>query len=295
MKVMGSLVAVVLIACACTASDGAPKPKDGAVASSSPEVTPSPTPSGSPALEVGQAIDARVVFKGRVSADDREFVKRMIDRAYTYFKVPNPPGKPEMRYAEVYGKGSPYASEKQLCGRRTDAGGIQIYLQACRDLGRDVLVETIVHEVFHALQDFTRDTYRRGPDIVIEGLYPHWYEEGSAVFAAAVALDDWGILAYSENRSTNLDRARDIPETLKQLEFYRGWRKGDVFGHYCLAFLGVERAVGKRDWRKALAVYQAAYSHQVPRWDQAFKETFGVSMKRFYREFNRYQDHGLTG
>ena len=143
--------------------------------------------------------------------------KGTIQRAYEYFEVPHP-GKPEMRYAEVYGKGSPYASEDQLCGRRTDAGGIQIYLEACSDLGRTGLVTTIVHEVFHAMQDFTRDTYRRGPDIVIGGLYPNWYEEGSAVWAAARVLDEWNIRGYGEASSFYSDRARDVPETL------RNWR-----------------------------------------------------------------------
>ena len=291
MKVVGVVVACLLLGTGCT-SDAPDEPKVEADAGT-PSEQASPTASPTPEFVVGPPIKPRIIFKGGIDAEDKEFVKRTIERAFEYFEVPHP-GKPEMRYAEVYGRGSPYASEDQLCGRRTDAGGIQIYLEACSDLGRTELVTTIVHEVFHAMQDFTRDTYRRGPDIVVGGLYPNWYEEGSATWAAARVLDDWNVRGYGEASSFYSDRAQDVPETLKQLENYNQWRKGDVFGHYSLGFLGVERALDGKGWRTALEVYERAWSHQVPRWDRGFKDTFGVSMQRFYKEFDRYQESDFT-
>ena len=240
MKVFGFVVVCLLLSSGCT-SDAPDEPKVEAEADtpSAPHLRPPLLRRSSSSARLSSpASSSRAGSTPRT----RTFVKRTIERAYEYFEVPHS-GKPEMRYAEVYGKGSPYASEDQLCGRRTDAGGIQIYLEACSDLGRTELVTTIVHEVFHAMQDFTRDTYRRGPDIVIGGLYPNWYEEGSAVWAAARVLDEWNVRGYRRSQFVLLGSGTRRPETLRQLENYNQWRKGDVFGHYSMGFLGVERAL----------------------------------------------------
>ena len=290
MKVVGVLVACLLLGTGCT-SDAPDEPKAEAAADT-PSEPASPTASPTPGFVVGPPIKPSVIFKGSIGAKDKALVKRTIERSFAYFELPHP-GTQEERYAEVYGTRSPYKSDHRYCGRLTEAGGIQIYLASCRASGRKWLVATIVHEVFHAMQEYTRDTYRQGPDIVVDGLYPNWFDEGSAQWVSARVLEEWGIQGYGKARSYRLSLAKDPGRSLDKLETLLGWHKGTAATerrNYVLAFFGAELALQGRGWRAALEVQQHTWNNQVPRWDSAFKETFGVSMKRFYKEFDRYQD-----
>ena len=294
------VVWVLLLALgACTSSGSDPTPSDGpsgAVSTSSPSDDPSD--SASPVATDGPLIRWDFVFKGNIPKNLRRTVRFHTERATRFFAASELGLAREKRFVEVYGEASPYDSETTFCGQLTEAGGIRIYLLSCRQtdaVARIELVETITHEVFHAIQQRVIDAYDLKPNVFLDGMLPHWFMEGAATWASAIAMDEWGLRSYEQSRDIAVAKAEIVEATLRKLVTGRGWFRGDVtqqVAQYGLAFLGVER-VADRDWVPSLQVYERAVSQQVPGWRSAFEETFELEQKTFYKKFERYREKGF--
>lgn len=287
---LAAVACVLILLSGCTQDDHPSATQGGdEVATPTPEATPSPTP-----IEA-VAIKPQFVFKGEVAPGTRRTIKRATRRAFSLFKIPMPDGEPVERYVEVYGDASPYDSETTTCGETTDAGGLRIYVPACAQEGSVLLIETVVHEAFHALQQLVMETHNVGLGVHIDGDLPRWFSEGSASVAAATALDRWGLKDYAESRDEAVEWAMLAESDLRKLKASRTWNKPVVdqqIAQYGLSFLAVER-ITERDWKAALEVYRRAVSHRVIRWGQAFEATFGVTEREFYRQFARYRENGF--
>ena len=274
-------------------SDIAPTPQE-----TSDGVETGPSPSASPTPTDGPLISWDFVFKGKVSKGLRRTVQWHTERATRFFAAPELGLAREKRYAEIYGEESPYDSETSYCGQLTEAGGIRIYLLSCGqsdEATRIELVETITHEVFHAVQQRVIEANDLKPHAFVDGMLPHWFMEGAATWASAIAMDDWGLRSYQTSRDISLQAADVVEASLRKLETGRGWFAGDdtqQIAQYGLSFLGVER-VAKKDWLSSLQVYAAAVAEQVPDWRSAFEDTFDLNQKRFYKEFERSRDRGF--
>lgn len=288
---------VLVVLGACTSSVSVPGPEDGSP-DSAPAPSEEPSADASPAATDGPLIKWDFVFKGNVSKDLRRTVRFHTERATRFFAASELGLAREKRFVEVYGEASPYDSETNFCGQLTEAGGIRIYLLSCRQTDaatRVELVETITHEVFHAVQTRVIEANDLKPYVFVDGMLPHWFKEGAATWASAMALDEWGLRSYEKSRDIAVAKAEIVEASLRQLVTGKGWSKGDVtqqVAQYGLGFLGVEYAAG-RDWVASLEVYARAVSEQVPDWRSAFEETFELEQKTFYKKFERARTGGF--
>ena len=293
-------VLVVALLGACTAPGPDPQSDESPARTQSVPAESRSSPSGSPSPVAadGPLISWDFVFKGNIPQDLRRTVRFHTERATNFFAALELGLAREDRFVEVYGEASPYDSETDFCGQLTEAGGIRIYLLSCRqtDAGSRVeRVETITHEVFHALQQRVIEANDLKPNVFLDGMLPHWFKEGAATWASAIAMDEWGFRSYEASRDIAVAEAELVNAPLRKLETGKGWFDGDItqqIAQYGLAFLGVESAAD-RDWVSSLQVYGRAVSEQVPDWPSAFEETFEVDQKDFYKSFERDRDKGF--
>lgn len=229
----------------------------------------------------------------------RRIIRWHTRRATEFFTVPELGLVSEDRYVEVYGEESVYDAEGPFCGQLTEAGGIRLYLLPCRQSEADSRIElvlTIAHEVFHAIQERVIDAYDQPPRIFIDGQLPHWFKEGAATWASAIAMDEWGLFTYRDFREFAVASAEKADASLRTLATGSGWTKEgesqQVF-QYGLAFLALELAADK-DWESSLQVYADAVSGQVPDWNGAFEKAFGIDQTSFYDRFEDFQANDFS-
>ena len=117
---------------------------------------------------------------------------------------------------------------------------------------------------------------------------PAWLLEGGAEFWTARALSRAGVIDYAQRRAIFLRDAVSTDVELKECETYVGLLAGP--GRYHLGAMAVEFLMTQSSER-SLFEYWAILSPQTT-WQEAFNQTFGMTVHEFYRLFREHRGAG---
>ena len=140
------------------------------------------------------------------------------------------------------------------------------------------LIRTMSHEYFHVVQRHGITESNRGPT---------WLEEGSAVYAETKTTVWAGFGNYADTKSWMAGEAAKLDAPLQSLEVH-----GDFHAHgglaYWLGFMATDYLVDSFcSLRQLVLFYELKRSGMA--WQDAFQDTFGLSIEAFYAEFEAYR------
>lgn len=138
-----------------------------------------------------------------------------------------------------------------------------------------IRAEAVAHEVFHIVQAKSGCACRIGAE---------WLVEGSAEFLAWKALDYAGLVNFAEAKKSILQKSGGVSESLQLLVLPS--ELGRVENSYAVAFAAVDSLSGDSPFSQVNfwdAVGSGTY------WEQAFFDEFGITIERFYEEFEAYR------
>ncbi len=178
-------------------------------------------------------------------------------------------------------------------------GEITLYTAAWRDEPADVRRSVVLHEYYHTLQthlarslevEYDEDYKPSDEDVDYEG--PRWLVEGTAVYAAARAMDAAGLVPYAKERGLRLELAAETTTTLKALETTaQTERSPDKDAHYTLGFFAAELLARSVPNDPYLRAYWTALGDGLP-YDRAFRRAFGLTPDEFYAHFEAHRRNG---
>ena len=256
----------------------------------------------------------RFVFGDQVSAEDQRRMRESIELAmyyiqdetgvwindytvYTFADLENfldvyleETERPERERAkvreEIIAKGNWWASFEYT---RTSGAGGDIFLYGEMFFSSDNhRLQATAHEYFHVIQHagFPRDRVFR--DTVRQN-GPIWLIEGSAVYAQIRAGTHEGLLNFAGVKAGRMTQARKTAAPLQSLETQEAYASsGSVF---TLGFMAVDFLVDNFGGLPALPTLVSFYDAIGPNmtWQDAFQDTFGISIDEFYAEFEAYR------
>lgn len=247
-------------------------------------------------LDSGGTVEAGVVVYDGLDESVAEEVHAQLARIITFFDARFGVSVPEVTVYLVKESGTLEGVVKDVTGFRLAGGtcfagtGPAIFLieGLCRIDG-DLILD---HEYFHLLQIHLAG-FGENLDGFTRATGPIWLLEGMADYAEAVYRGEVGPRTYQELRDQNAFAVASWAGTLEAT--------GDqIFVEgYVLGFLAVELLV-QRAGEEALLDYYRSISTGL-RWREAFAGVFGISVDKFYEEFelhraeNRPPFHTISG
>jgi hypothetical protein len=178
-------------------------------------------------------------------------------------------------------------------------GEITLYTAVWRDEPLDVRQTVVLHEYYHALQfhlaksldvEYEEDYEPSDEDVDYEG--PRWLVEGTAVYAAARAMDAAGLFPYAKERESRMELAAETTTKLRDLETTaQTARAADVDAHYTLGYFAAELLARTTPNDPYLRTYWTALGEGLT-YERAFRRTFGMTLEEFYTRFEAHRQGG---
>jgi len=150
-------------------------------------------------------------------------------------------------------------------------------------------MKVVIHEYLHTIQHDSSNKSVGGAVDVVPGAGPRWLSEGIAEFLAYLPLVDNGIISYNEIRNHWIGRMIWSDTSLDTMETWNGFAANLVntgFSALASEFLATKAGV------PALITYYQNLKPNTP-WQTTFNQTFGISPKEFYQQFETHQQAGF--
>ena len=153
---------------------------------------------------------------------------------------------------------------------------------------RPYRLQVIAHEHFHAIQTLGEV----GSD-GIRHIGPEWLMEGSARYVEGLTLEHAGLWDLSAAIAARMARARKFTRSLQSLETTEAFfALPSVSDGYTLGALAAGFLADNYGGLHALTRYYRSIEPGTT-WEEAFENTFGISINEFYREFGQYRSENF--
>lgn len=144
----------------------------------------------------------------------------------------------------------------------------------------------VVHEYVHVVQNYSSSRASASPLAV--GFGPIWLIEGGADYLASWVVASEKIDDMTSMRASRLNAVKRIRLPLRTIETRGGAHDAGGGSEYTLGWLGTEfLAKNYGGEQNVLKFYRSTATS--PRWTDAFKDTFGVTIDEFYDKFEEYR------
>lgn len=160
---------------------------------------------------------------------------------------------------------------------------IELYAEAFeKNLKDPYSAEIVPHEYYHLVQmSLSRENF---------GHAPLWLREGSAEYTAFRMLDRIGKYKYSNARTRKLGPAITAFKNGSTLRVLEGMN-GRFLDTYTLGFFAVEMLAAKSGEASTTKFWTRLGTNGS--WQQAFQQTFGLSVDAFYAQFDDWAKKGF--
>jgi hypothetical protein len=291
--------AMILVAC----SNGA-APTALRQSTLSPSPSPGPTltlQTPSPALTSAcarQPVRVRYVFEKGISQSSRDFIRKAIGLAQRFLPV-RPILLPSGN--DCVADTVTVRAHRGLAGTEWEGGtgngdGIGLYdIRSDWDIITIAIAryELLFHEWYHVYQA------HRMSDPMFEAFDVAWLIEGSATLAEYATASHYGLLDFDAQMRDSIlatEERQNVP--LKPLEQRATFLNTRPTPPYALVTVAVQFLVGKRGGLRALDKFwdllkTGCNTGDCP-WASAFKQAFGQTPGKFYREFDAYRANGFA-
>lgn len=144
----------------------------------------------------------------------------------------------------------------------------------------------VAHEYVHVVQNYSSSKQSTSPLSV--GFGPIWLIEGGADYLASWVVASEKIDDMNTMRASRLNSVKRIRLPLRTVETRGGAHDAGGGSEYTLGWLGTEflaRNYGGE--QNVLRFYRSTATS--PRWTDAFRDTFGITIDEFYDRFEEYR------
>lgn len=244
-----------------------PSPGSGSPAPSAPATTLDPC---------GPApVQLRFSFRPGVSAAERVLIRRAVRLAREYLPIERPSCQEDAVVVHVWTR-----SAGLVVARAVRESTIEVFTGSPGWVAASPTRRTavLVHEWLHLVQ------YREGSWFYLSFI-PGWLAEGAAEWVAFRGVSEFGLASFA-----GIQRAQRAEARLARAPL-SSWRPAEP-GGYPLAFTGVDFLVTPDRGKAAILRFFQMVGEGV-RWQEAFRGQFGMTVERFYREFERYRSRGF--
>ena len=152
----------------------------------------------------------------------------------------------------------------------------------------------MAHEYFHVIQygELTAFEAGVGSHDVVYKIGPAWLLEGSAIYVAVKTEAHEGspeqrASRFAESKAWLMDRSQETAAPLQSMETYNGLKAADDVG-YWVGAVAADFLIDHFGGLPALVSFYEAIGPGTT-WQDAFQETFGMSIDEFYAEFEAYR------
>lgn len=145
--------------------------------------------------------------------------------------------------------------------------------------------KVLAHESFHLVQErLAGSRWVFGADDAVPGGGPRWLIEGAAELVGYSAVADTGVLSMDQARRDQIANVKYADGPLRDYEIQRGMQRRAA---YNLAFVAVDYLVREKGVGSLLEFWRTVGTGA--EWKTAFQNVFGVTVDRFYTEFEQYR------
>jgi hypothetical protein len=136
------------------------------------------------------------------------------------------------------------------------------------------------HEAYHWFQHLRGKTYQGSGTGQLRRPEPFWLVEGAAEWGAYEALAHFDL--YPGMDAARQEQASIVAHDRSELKSFE--TRSEDYAAYALFFQAVDRLVQRHGGRAALTKYWSFTNDDIG-WREYFQDAFGISVKRFYKEF----------
>lgn len=255
----------------------------------SPAASPGPPP-GEPPACAPKPVGFTFLFVDAASAEDQAILREAMDQArqrypleFTRKAIWSPfngryvcqPKQHVERIATTV-----HEAEDDEAGFYVGGKGIRLYLDpSWWPTAGDFRYRLMYHEAYHWYQEMSVRSYARTSSR--QELY--WMVEGSALWAEFDAAVHFGNFpSMDEARAREFSRLVNANEELSHFE--NGLYDDPQFDAYPFFFKAVDYLMEHHGGRAAMRRYWE-YAGPDDKWREIFQSAFGISVKKFYKEF----------